>query len=60
MYSILNEKEIKAFTTKYLPLWTGSINKVSKIEYKGIVEYLVNNHYLVTIFPDHIEELDLQ
>lgn len=60
MYCMLNEKEIKEFSEKYLPLWSNSISEVSKTEYDGIYEYLVNDHYIVTVYPDHTEELDLQ
>lgn len=60
MYSILNKKEIKEFTNKYLPMWGDSIYEVSKTECEGIYEYLINNHYIITVYPDHIEEFDLQ
>lgn len=60
MYSILNTNEIKEFIDKYLPMWSGSVNEITKTEYKGVYEYLVNGHYIVTVYPDHTEEFDLQ
>jgi len=60
MFYILNEKEVRDFTEKYLPMWQDDIIKVSRIEYNNISEYLVNDHYLITIYKDRVVEKDLQ
>ena len=49
MYKILNQEELKDFVNKYFKEWGNDIKKVSMISYKGINEYLVNEHYLFTV-----------
>lgn len=46
MFKILDEKERDNFVRKYFNAWAGDIWKVSSIEYNGVVEYLINEHYL--------------
>lgn len=42
----LNEKELKEFVEKYFKPWGKDIKKVTYVEYKNHIEYLVNGHYL--------------
>lgn len=57
----LNKKEIDIFANKYLPIWKNDINSVSLLEYNGIKEYLVNDHYIVLVDKNNnVEEFDLQ
>lgn len=60
MYRLLNKDEIIKFAKKYLPMWTKDINKVSLISYHGVKEYLVNDHYLITVKGFKIFYKDLQ
>jgi len=61
MFKLLSEKEVEEFTNTYLPDWLGDIFKISRIEYKGTSEYLVNDHYLITIKNSKIvKKEDLQ
>lgn len=57
----LNQEEINIFANKYLPIWKKDINTISLLEYNGIKEYLVNEHYLVIVDKqDNVKEIDLQ
>ena len=49
MYKILNEKELKVFINRYFKEYKNDIKKVSLITYKGINEYLVNDHYIFIV-----------
>lgn len=58
---VLNKEEINVFASTYLPIWKKDINSVSLIEYNGIKEYLVNEHYIVLVDKhNNVTELDLQ
>lgn len=60
MYKKLNKKQIKRFVEKYLSEWKNDIYDVSLLKYENVKEYLVNEHYLVTIYKDRVIEKDLQ
>ena len=49
MFKILNKREVKEFTKKYLGIWEGDIKNISCIEYDNIEEYLINGHYFYII-----------
>ena len=49
MYKILNEKELKVFINRYFKEYGNDIKKVSLISYKGINEYLLNDHYIFIV-----------
>ena len=57
---ILNKKEIKKFTKKYLPMWKNDILEVSMIKYGRIKEYLVNKHFIVLVKGYKVIKKDLQ
>ena len=42
----LNEKELNEFVEKYIKPWGKDIKKVTYVEHKNHIEYLVNGHYL--------------
>lgn len=46
MYRILKDTELEEFINKYFSIWKQDIFKVSCIEYNGVKEYLINEHYL--------------
>lgn len=57
----LNSKELEEFALKYMPVWLNDIYKVSRIEYNSFYEYLVNDHFLITVTPSgEVIEQDLQ
>lgn len=60
MYRLLSQKEMSNFALKYLPEWSQDIVKVSMISYHGTKEYLVNDHYLVTVNRHKVTHNDLQ
>jgi len=60
MYYELTEEEIKDFAAKYLPEWEDDIIHVSRISYNGVVEYMVNHHYLIVIYKNAVIAKDLQ
>lgn len=60
MYKRLNKKQIKKFAEKYLSDWVNDIHDVSLLQTCGVKEYLVNEHYLVTIYKGKVVEKDLQ
>lgn len=60
MFKILNEQEMMKFTNKYLKEWKDDIEIVSSISYNGIIEYMVNHHYLVILKGNNVEISDLQ
>lgn len=60
MYKLLNEEEKLEFAKKYLPKWIQDIVSVSLIKYRGVKEYLVNDHYLVIIKGFKVIHKDLQ
>lgn len=49
MYKLLNEKELEVFINRYFKEYKNDIKKVSLITYKGINEYLVNDHYIFIV-----------
>ncbi len=49
MYEVLDSAALKTFVSKYFQGWEKDIWKVSKISYQGVVEYLINEHYLFTV-----------
>lgn len=49
MYTVLNEEEKSQFVNKYFKEWGNDIYKVSKITYKNITEYLINEHYIFQV-----------
>lgn len=53
MYHRLTKKEIKAFINKYLNPYddyTKEIKEISRIEYNGVTEYLINNKYIMKVY----------
>ena len=48
----LSRDEIIKFTNKNFPMYKGDIISVSYLEYNGITEYLVNEHYLFLVKND--------
>lgn len=48
----LSRDEIIKFANKYFPMYKGDIKSVSYFEYNGIIEYLVNDHYLFLVKND--------
>lgn len=42
----MNRVEIREFTEKHFPLYSGDIRKVSYIVYEDRIEYLINEWYL--------------
>ncbi len=49
MFEVLDEKEQEKFVNQFFKGWDNDIWKVSKISYKNIVEYLINEHYIFTV-----------
>ena len=45
----MNRVEIREFTEKYFPLYSGDIRKVSYIVYEDRIEYLINEWYLFVV-----------
>lgn len=60
MYKKLNKNQIQKFAEKYLSEWKNDIYDVSLLKYENVKEYLVNEHYLITIYKDRVIEKDLQ
>lgn len=53
MYYELNKEEIKKFIRKYFNAYDDStkfINHISRIEYKGVKEYLINHKYTLRVY----------
>ncbi len=52
MYHELTKKEIRGFIKEFMnPFddYTKKITHISRIEYKGITEYLINHQYLLRV-----------
>lgn len=60
MYYELTEEEIKKFAKQYLPEWKDCIVCVSRISYNGVIEYMVNKHYLIVVYKNAVIAKDLQ
>lgn len=60
MYKILNKKEIELFADRYLKDYKGEIYKVSMLKYGNFVEYLVNEHFLVSVIDKQVILKDSQ
>ncbi len=60
VYYELSKKEIKQFAKQYLPMWENDIVKVTRISYKGVTEYMVNDHYLIILYKNKVIGKDLQ
>lgn len=45
----MNRVEIREFTEKHFPLYSGDIRKVSYIVYEDRIEYLINEWYLFSL-----------
>ena len=60
MFYRLTKKEINDFCDKYLPEWKQDIVEITRIDYNGVYEYLINGHYLLIFYKDKIVAKDLQ
>ncbi len=60
MYKKLNEKELNDFVERYFKEWKDDIIEVTCFEYNDFKSYLVNQHYILAIYKDRVETLDLQ
>ncbi len=49
MFEVLSEEAVEQFVSKYFKEWGHDIWKVTKISYKDIDEYLINEHYLFRV-----------